>query len=134
MPRMVITHDVVDIDRWLKGKLERAAAIGSAATNVTDYVALDGSNHVAVTADIDDLDAAQALLASPPPEVAAQMESHGVRPQPTHLHRPVCRRLPPPGRKNYRALASGRRPEGQRSIPHRLKPPLPAARGAERPN
>jgi hypothetical protein len=80
MPRMVITHDVADIDRWLNGKAERAAAIGSAGTNVTDYVALDGSNHVAVTADIDDLDAVQALLASPPPEVAAQMESHGVRP------------------------------------------------------
>ncbi len=80
MPRMVITHDVVDIDRWLKGKAERAAAIGSAGANVTDYVALDGSNHVAVTADIKDLDAVQALLASPPPEVAAQMESHGVRP------------------------------------------------------
>jgi hypothetical protein len=45
MPRMVITHDVADIDRWLKGKAERAAAIGSAGTNVTDYVALDGSNH-----------------------------------------------------------------------------------------
>jgi len=80
MPEWLSPHDVVDIDRWLKGKLERAAAIGSAATNVTDYVALDGSNHVAVTADIDDLDAVQALPASPPPEVAAQMESHGVRP------------------------------------------------------
>jgi len=77
---MVITHDIVDIDRWLKGKVERATAIGSVGTNVTDYVALDGSNHVAVTADIDDLNAIQALLASPPPEVAAQMESHGVRP------------------------------------------------------
>jgi len=44
---MVITHDIVDIDRWLKGKVERATAIGSTGTNVTDYVALDGSNHVA---------------------------------------------------------------------------------------
>ena len=80
MPRLVITHDVVDIERWLKGKAERATAIGSAGTNVTDFVALDGSNHVAVTAEIEDLDAIQALLASPPPQVAAQMESHGVRP------------------------------------------------------
>jgi hypothetical protein len=80
MPRLVITHDVVDIDRWLKGKAERAAAIGSAGTNVTDYVAVDGGNHVAVTAEIHDLEAVQALLASPPPDVAAQMESHGVRP------------------------------------------------------
>lgn len=79
MTRMVITHDVADIDRWLKGKAESAAAIGSVGTKVSDYVALDGSNHVAVTADIDDLDPVQALLTSPPSEVAASMESHGMR-------------------------------------------------------
>jgi len=80
MPRMVITHAVVDVERWLKGKAERAAAIGAAGTNVTDYVAADGSNNIAVTADIHDLDAAQALMASPAAEVAAQMEAHGVIP------------------------------------------------------
>ena len=80
MPRMVITHDVVDIERWLKGKDERAAAIGSVGSNVTDHVALDGSNRIAVTADIHDLDAVKALLDSPPPDVAAQMEAHGVLP------------------------------------------------------
>ena len=80
MPRMVITHAVVDVDRWLEGKAERAAAIGAAGTNVTDYVAADGSNNIAVTVDIHDMDGAQALMASPPPEVAAQMEAHGVIP------------------------------------------------------
>jgi hypothetical protein len=80
MPRMVVTHAVVDVERWLEGKAERAAAIGAAGTNVTDYVAADGSNTIAVTADIHDMDAVQALLASPPPEVAAQMEAHGVVP------------------------------------------------------
>lgn len=80
MPKLVITHAVVDVERWLKGKAERAAAIGAAGTNVTDYVAADGSNNIAVTADIHDLDAAQALMASPPPEIAAQMEAHGVIP------------------------------------------------------
>jgi hypothetical protein len=29
MPRVVITHAVVDIERWLKGKAGRAAAIES---------------------------------------------------------------------------------------------------------
>jgi len=80
MPRMVLTHEVVDIERWLKGKDERAAALGSVGSNVIDHVALDGSNRIAVTADIHDLDALQALLDSPPPEVAAQMEAHGVLP------------------------------------------------------
>ena len=78
MPKLVITHAVVDVERWLKGKAERAAAIGPFATNVTDYVAADGSNNVAITADIHDMAGAQAMMASPSPEAAAQAESHGV--------------------------------------------------------
>jgi hypothetical protein len=80
MPKLVITHAVVDVERWLQGKAERAAAIGTAGTNVTDHVAVDGSNNIAVTADIHDMDAVEAMLASPPPEVAALMEKHGVVP------------------------------------------------------
>jgi hypothetical protein len=78
MPKVVLTHAVIDVERWLKGKEERVAAMGAVGTNVTDYVAADGSNAVAITADIRDMDAAQALMASPPPEIAAQAESHGV--------------------------------------------------------
>ena len=81
MPKVVITHAVVDIERWLSGKSERAAAIASGSgSNVTDYVAHDGSNNIAITADVQDLDALQAMLASPPPEVAARMAEHGVVP------------------------------------------------------
>jgi DNA-binding transcriptional regulator YdaS (Cro superfamily) len=48
MPKVVITHAVQDIDQWLQGKAERAAAIESATgSNVTDYVAQDGSKNVA---------------------------------------------------------------------------------------
>ena len=77
MPRIVITHAVEDVDRWLKGKTERAAALPG-ATDVTDLVAMDGSNHAAVALDIDDLDSLKAMLSSIPPEMAAQAESHGV--------------------------------------------------------
>jgi hypothetical protein len=77
---MVITHDVVDIERWLEGKDERSAALGAIGSDVTDHVAMDGSKTIAVTADIHDLEALQSLLDSPPPEVAAQMEAHGVVP------------------------------------------------------
>lgn len=80
MPKIVLTHGVVEIERWLQGKEERAAAITGFGSNVRDHVAVDGSNRVAVTADVDDLDGLQAMLASPPPEIAAQMESHGVVP------------------------------------------------------
>ena len=77
MPRIVITHAVQDVDRWLGGKAERAAALPG-ATEVTDLVALDGSRHAAVMFDIDDLEPLKALLSSVPPEMAAQAESHGV--------------------------------------------------------
>lgn len=80
MPKVVMTHAVVDTERWLKGKAERAAALSAFATNVTDHVAADGSNNIAVTADIEDLATAQAALASPSPETAALMEGHGVLP------------------------------------------------------
>ena len=77
MPRVVITHAVQDVDRWLKGKTERAAALPGAA-DVTDLVATDGSNHAAVAFDFGDMDALKAVLSSVPPEMAAQAESHGV--------------------------------------------------------
>jgi hypothetical protein len=59
MPKVVFTHAVVDVDRWLKGKADRVAALGS---NVVDYVAEDGSNNIAISVDVDDLAAMQAMF------------------------------------------------------------------------
>ena len=79
MPKIVVTHAVQDIDRWLQGKEVRAGHIESGTgSNVTDYVAGDGSTNVAITADVSDLEALRGMLASPPPEVVAAMEAHGV--------------------------------------------------------
>jgi hypothetical protein len=81
MPRLVITHDVADVDTWLTFKSERADAIGGmGGTNVVDHVAQDGSKKVAVAADVDDVDAFLAAIASPPPDLLAAMERHGVVP------------------------------------------------------
>ena len=80
MAKMVITHAVVDVERWLQGKSERVAEFGTFATNVTDYVTADGSNNVAITADIHDMAGAQAAMDSPSPEGAAAAERHGVIP------------------------------------------------------
>lgn len=76
MPKVVFTHAVVDVDRWLRGNADRQQ-LGS---NVVDYVAEDGSNNIAITADVDDFPALQAMLAAPPSEVQAQMDEHGVVP------------------------------------------------------
>jgi hypothetical protein len=78
MPKMVVTHAVVNLERWLDGKAERAEQIGQWATNVTDYVAADGSNNVAITADIHDMAGLQAAMTSPSPEDTATEERHGV--------------------------------------------------------
>lgn len=81
MPKVVVTHAVADTERWLEGKTERAAAIGSGSgSNVTDLVAQDGSNNVAISADVEDLGALETMLASPQPDVLALMEAHGVIP------------------------------------------------------
>ena len=78
MPKMVVTHAVVELERWLRGKDERVAIIGKYATDVTDHVAADGSNNVAISADIQDLAGLQALMESPSPDDAAAQERHGV--------------------------------------------------------
>lgn len=78
MPKLVATHAVVDIERWLAGKAERVQQLSGVGTNVTDYVAVDGSNHVAITADIHDVAGLQAMMAAPSPEDIATTERHGV--------------------------------------------------------
>jgi hypothetical protein len=81
MPKLVITHAVEELDRWLAGHDGRAEAIESASgSNVTDYVAADGSNHIAITADVTDVELLKGMLASPPPEMLQRMQEHGVVP------------------------------------------------------
>jgi len=81
MPKIVITHNVADVQEWLGFKAERAEAIGQlGGTNVVDHVAHDGSKMVAIATDVPDIDVVMAALGSPPPELAALMEKHGVLP------------------------------------------------------
>ena len=81
MPKVVITHAVEDIDRWLQGKAQRAATIEAAGgSNVTDYVAQDGSTNVAIAADVQVIEFLTSVVGAPPPQVQAQMEAHGVVP------------------------------------------------------
>lgn len=81
MAKVVVIHGVEDMDRWLGFKAERAEAIGAlGGTNVVDHVAQDGSDTVAVSLEVDDVAGLLAALASPPPELLALMDSHGVIP------------------------------------------------------
>jgi len=82
MPKMIITHNVADVDKWLSFKEERAGSITSmmGGTNVVDYAAQDGGNSVAIGANIDDVAAVLAGLESPSPDLEAIMQRHGVLP------------------------------------------------------
>jgi len=81
MPKMVITHNVVDVDKWLKGKAERVESITAmGCSNVVDYVAEDGSKAVAISADVQDVAAVLAATSSPSPDLGSAMERHGVVP------------------------------------------------------
>ena len=81
MPNVIITHEVVNIDAWLKGKADRAESVSTmGGSDVVDHVAQDGSNKIAVSAHTDDVDALMSSIASPPPDVLAKMQEHGVIP------------------------------------------------------
>jgi hypothetical protein len=74
-----MTHNVVDVDKWLSFSEERAGAVTSmGGRNVLDMVARDGSNLVLVSADVDDADALVAAIESAPPELQEVMQRHGV--------------------------------------------------------
>ena len=86
MAKVVLTHAVEDVERWLGFKSERAASIeGMGGSNVVDHVSADGSKNVAISADVADMGAFQSAAASPSPELAAAMGQHGVI-QPVIVH------------------------------------------------
>lgn len=78
MPRMVGTHAVKDVKHWASKGKERVEIFAPFATEVVSYVAADGSNQVAVAANIHDMEGMMAFMQTP--ESAAAMEADGVIP------------------------------------------------------
>ena len=60
MPKIVVTAAVKDVEAWLKFKPELIAQMSAVASDGTSYVAMDGSNRVASTWDVPDMEAFQA--------------------------------------------------------------------------
>ena len=83
MPRIVGIHAVKDVKHWASKGDERVEAFAPFATDVVSYVAADGSNQVAVSANIHDMEGMMAFM--PTPESVAAMEAHGVI-QPVIFH------------------------------------------------
>ena len=80
MPKIVVTAAVKDVEAWLKFKPQLIAHLSAVASDGTSYVATDGSNRVASTWDVSDMDAFQAAQTASSPEMAAEMERNGMIP------------------------------------------------------
>ena len=83
MPKIVVTAAVKDVEAWLKFKPELIAQMSAVASDGTSYVAMDGSNRVATTWDVPDLEAFQATQTAASPEMAAAMERYRMIPPAT---------------------------------------------------
>ncbi len=80
MPQIIVTAKVNDVDAWLKYKAAMVPAVSAVATDGASYVAMDGSNLVATTWDVPDMEAFQAAQGSFSPELAAAAEQAGMIP------------------------------------------------------
>lgn len=80
MPKIIVTAAVRDVEAWLKFKADMTAALAGVASDGSSYVALDGSNQVASTWDVSDMEAFQAAQRSFSPDLAAAAERAGMIP------------------------------------------------------
>jgi hypothetical protein len=80
MPQIIVTAAVSDVEEWLKFKAEMVPAMSAVASDGASYVAMDGSNRVASTWDVPDMEAFQTAQGSFPPELATAAERAGMIP------------------------------------------------------
>ena len=80
MPKIIVTAAVKDVEAWLQFKADMTAALSAVASDGSSYVAMDGTNQVASTWDVPDMEAFQAAQRSFPPELAAAAERAGMIP------------------------------------------------------
>jgi hypothetical protein len=80
MAQIIVTAKVNDVEEWLKYKAEMVPAMSAVATDGASYVAMDGSNQVASTWDVPDMEAFQAAQSSFGPDLAAAAKRAGMIP------------------------------------------------------
>ena len=83
MARIVVTAAVKDVEAWLKFKPQLIARMSAVASDGTSYIAMDGSNRVASTWDVPDMEAFQAAQTAASADMAAAMEQYGMIPPAT---------------------------------------------------
>ena len=80
MPKIIVTAAVKDVEAWLQFKADMTAALSAVASDGSSYVAMDGSNQVASTWDVPDMEAFQAAQRAFSPDLAAVAERAGMIP------------------------------------------------------
>ena len=80
MPKIIVTAAVNNVDEWLKFKAEMVAAMSAVASDGSSCVAMDGSNQVASTWDVPDMEAFQAAQNSFSAELATAAQRAGMIP------------------------------------------------------
>ena len=71
MAQIIVTAAVKDVEEWLKFKAEMVPAMSAVASDGDSYIAADGSNQVASTWDVPDMEAFKAAQGSLSSEPAA---------------------------------------------------------------
>lgn len=80
MAHIIVTAEVNDVEEWLKFKADMVPALEGVATDGSSYVAMDGSNRVASTWDVPDMDAFRSAQASFTGDLAAAAQRAGMIP------------------------------------------------------
>lgn len=78
MPKLIATHEVDDVEHWLASP-KRKEVFAGVVTNIQTFVHPDDSSRVALSMDVADMEAFDAVMKS---EAAAEaMKYDGVRPE-----------------------------------------------------
>jgi hypothetical protein len=80
MAEIIVTAAVNDVEEWLKFKAEMVPALAAVASDGSSYVAMDGSNRVASTWSVPDMEAFQAAQGSFSGDLAAAAQRAGMIP------------------------------------------------------
>ena len=80
MAEIIVTAAVNNVEEWLKFKAEMVPAMAAVASDGSSYVAMDGSNQVASTWDVPDMEAFQAAQGSFSADLAAAAQRAGMIP------------------------------------------------------
>ena len=76
MSRMIVTHAVKDVDRWLAYRDQTVEAFAPYATDIFFYTIPEGGNNVAIALNVHDMDGMMAMVETP--EHQALVEEAGV--------------------------------------------------------